>query len=264
MLQIGIFRQKNDWHTLAEKSNLYLSFSDRWTVSSNERAFAYLRGLRSNCIISGTIKWCRIMSGMVAYCRVAVDHLLKMWKSLTPKSLYREDVNPVNLRSEARFAIELCFGAISIRNRGRPARPWLPWLARMHFPNARTWRKQVVTYWTHDFQKQIPVINLLCAISIRNRAWPARLWLVRLALAMHFANACTWEMQVLSLSDSRLLFCGAKCVPACLASGKPFGQTSQHYAVTSIHASNHFPTTWKFRGLAGKKACLQNSYNFQA
>ena len=59
------------------------------------------------------------MSTMVAYCRVAVDHFLKMWKSLTPKSLYREDVNPVNLRSEARFAIELCFGAISIRNRGR-------------------------------------------------------------------------------------------------------------------------------------------------
>ena len=109
----------------------------------------------------------------------------------------------------------------------------------MHFPNARTWRKQVVTYWTHDFQKQIPVINLLCAISIRNRAWPARLWPVRLALAMHFANACTWEMQVLSLSDSRLLFCGAQCVPACLASGKPFGQTSKHYAVTSTHASNH-------------------------
>ena len=203
------------------------------------------------------------MSGMVAYCRVAVDHLLKMWKSLTPKSLYRGDVNPVNLRSEARFAIEFCFGAISIRNRGRPARPWLPWLARMHFPNARTWRKQVVTYWTHDFQKQIPVINLLCAISIRSRTWPARLWLVRLALAMHFANACTWEMQVLSLSDSRLLFCGAQCVPACLASGKPFGQTSKHHAVTSIHVSNHFSTTWKFRGLAGKKACLQNSYNFQ-
>ena len=37
---------------------------------------------------------------------------------------------------------------------------------------------------------------------------------------MHFANACTWEMQVWSLVDSRLLFCGAKCVPACLASGK--------------------------------------------
>ena len=29
------------------------------------------------------------MYGMVAYCRVAVDHFLKMWKSLTLKSLYR-------------------------------------------------------------------------------------------------------------------------------------------------------------------------------
>ena len=96
MLQIGISRQENDWNTFAEKPNLYLSFFHRWTVLSNGRAFTYLRGLRSNCIISGTIEWCRIMSTMVAYCRVAVDHFLKMWKSLTPKSLYREEVNPLD------------------------------------------------------------------------------------------------------------------------------------------------------------------------
>ena len=161
MLQIGFIRQWNGLPTLAEKSNLYLSFSCKWTVSSNERAIAYLRKLRSNRIISAIIKWCRFMSRMDAYCRIGVDHFRKMWKSLTPKSIYREV-------GQGRFLIEICFGAISIRNRGRPARPCLPWLARMHFPNARTWRKQVVTYWTHDFQKQIPVINLLCAISIRS------------------------------------------------------------------------------------------------
>ena len=153
MLRIGIFRQKNDRHMLAEKSNLYLSFSHSWTVSSNERAFSYLRGLRSNCIIPGIIKWCRIMSGMVAYCAVAVDHFFKWWKSLTPKSIYRKDVNPLDLRYESRFVIEICFGAISFRNRGRPAPPWLPWLARMHFPNARTWRKQVVNLLDARFSK---------------------------------------------------------------------------------------------------------------
>ena len=82
-----------------------------------------------------------------------MDDLLKMWKSLTPKSLYREDVNPSNLHSE----------------------------------------KQVVIYWTHDFQKQIPVINLLCAISIRNRGWPALAGSACLGHAfckcMHLGNA---------------------------------------------------------------------------
>ena len=105
------------------------------------------------------------MFRMIVYCGNAVDHFLKMWKSLTPKSIYRAlrflleialgllgpdrlagsaafrkctnleniyrvSVNLLDLRSESEFVIEICFGAMSIRNRVWPLWPWLAWLGR--------------------------------------------------------------------------------------------------------------------------------------
>ena len=60
------------------------------------------------------------MSGMVAYCEVAVDHFLKMWKSLTLKSTYGE---PAQSGPQSRFLTEICFGWPAWA--GWPAAGWL-------------------------------------------------------------------------------------------------------------------------------------------
>ena len=51
-------------------------------ICSNQQSITHLRELNKNCIITGFIKWCRIVCGKIAYCEEAVDHF-KMWKRLT-------------------------------------------------------------------------------------------------------------------------------------------------------------------------------------
>ena len=82
MLLLGVSRQWNCWSALAESSNLLLSFSCRWSFCSNQQSITYLPELKKNRIITGFIKWCRIVCGKIAHCEEAVDHF-KMWKRLT-------------------------------------------------------------------------------------------------------------------------------------------------------------------------------------
>ena len=87
LLQIFVLRQWDDWYMVSETENMYLSFFDKWTLLSNKPSFEDSLAFRSHPSISAAIKWCRFLFRMVSYCRLTVDHLLKRWKSLTPKSI---------------------------------------------------------------------------------------------------------------------------------------------------------------------------------
>ena len=200
-----------------------------------------------------------------------VDHLLKMWKSLTLKSVYvgtqihqicvlqadsyfqsrlaflapdgldgsaclghafPKDMHLENASREAvrlttfksRFPLQICsarFLSDLVCGQLGPGQAGSVRLA-MHFPNACTWEMHVVNLLDSRLSKTDSYYKSALRAFVRNRVllpWLWQAWLAWLALAMHFPNACIWEVHVVILLESRVFFCIAKCVPACLACG---------------------------------------------
>ena len=89
MLVIDVFRRCSCRSALAESWNLQLSFFCRWSFCSNQQSITCLRELKKNYIITGCIKWCRIMWGKIACCKETVDHFSKCENAWSPESIYK-------------------------------------------------------------------------------------------------------------------------------------------------------------------------------
>ena len=116
------------------------------------------------------------------------------------------------MRSESRFVIQICFGAISVRNPSRSAWPWLSWMASLHFPTPRIWRMHVVTLLDPRLSKAVLLQICSARFSSRNRVGSnafLSLWI------WDFDASCPWASElsytflgleiILSLCDPRRL-----------------------------------------------------------
>ena len=87
MIQIGLLSFENDLPRRFKMLNLYWRFSNERSFRLNEHRMRYLQSFASKCNFSAEFIWCRFGAWMVWNCNVALPCFLKMWKSLTGKSI---------------------------------------------------------------------------------------------------------------------------------------------------------------------------------
>ena len=138
-------------------------------ICSNQQSITHLRELNKNCIITGFIKWCRIVCGKIAYCEEAVDHF-KMWKRLT---------SWVNLERLAGLGWLASGWSAEARQLGLPSVVllWLSggWLAFTFFLSLWIWNSEASRPWTYELSDSYRAWCPRCAGSDNEGFWSCKM-----------------------------------------------------------------------------------------